>query len=125
MAADQLNFGLFTYVDDNALSWNARGEDNTIIATVSGATAKGAHPRFPRTNRRWTKRHAIFQDATTFRTKTVTMYTPAAYTAAVVGTTTLALHVPGETTTVNYVCVAKNPERQPGSRQSPSLADHT
>jgi hypothetical protein len=124
MAADQKNFNLFTYVDDNAVSWNKKGEDNAIINTLSGSSAKGAHPMWPRRNRRWQARTITYQDPTTFRTKRVVFYTAAAFAAIVLNTGTIALHVEGETATVTYTAVAKNAEKQPGSKQSPSLADH-
>jgi hypothetical protein len=124
MPADQLNFGLFTYVDDNGVSWNKRGEDNSIINTIDGSSAFGGHPRWPKETRRFHTRKARYVDATTFRSKTVVIYTVAAYAALTTGTSTLALHVPGETATVTYTLAEKIPEKQPGASAVRQLGDH-
>ncbi len=124
MPADQLNFGLFTYVDDNGVSWNKRGEDNAAINTIDGSSAFGGHPHWPAENRRFRTRKVRYVDSTTFRSKQVVIYTAAAYAAITVGTSTLALHVPGETATVTYTAAAKIPEKQPGASAVRQLADH-
>ena len=124
MPADQRNFGLFTYVDDNAVSWNKRGEDNTVLNAVDGSTAFGAHPRWPKESRRFHTRKVRYVDGTTFRSKTVVMYTAAAYAAITLGTSTVALHVEGETATVTYTAAEKIPEKQPGASAVRQLADH-
>jgi hypothetical protein len=123
--ADQLNFNTFTYVDDNAASWNVRGEDSSILNAVNGSTAFGGHPHWPRESRRFHVRKARYVDSTTFRSKTIIVYTPTAFAALTVGTSTLALHVPGNTATVTYTLAAKIPERQPGAAASRQLTDHT
>ncbi len=124
MPADQRNYNLFTYVDDSAASWNVRGEDSTILAAVNGATAFGGHPHWPRNSPRFHTRKARYVDATTFRSKTIIVYTPTAFAALTVGSSTLALHVEGETATVTYTLAAKVPERQPSSAAARQLADH-
>ncbi len=124
MPADQRNFGLFTYVDDNGVSWNKRGEDNAAINAIDGSSAFGGHPRWPKESRRYHTRKARYVDPTTFRSKQVVIYTAAAYAALVAGTSTLALHVEGETATVTYTLAEKIPEKQPGASAVRQLADH-
>lgn len=123
MAADQTNFQTFTYVDDNGVSWNKRGEDNTILAAVDGSAAFGGHPTFIESSR-MRVRKIIYRDGTTFRTKTVIFYTAAAYAAIIVGTSTLALHVGGETATVTYTAFKKIPEKQPSVGAARQVVDH-
>jgi len=124
MAADQLNYNLFTYVDDNGASWNKRGEDNTVLAAVNGATAFGAHPTWPSASRRYHVRSIIYQDPTTFRTKRVIFYTAAAFAAITTGTSTLAIHVPGNTAAVTYTARIKVAEKQPGVGAARQDVDH-
>jgi hypothetical protein len=111
-------------VDDNGVSWNKRGEDNAAINTIDGSSAFGGHPRWPKETRRFHTRKGRYVDATTFRSKTVIFYTAAAYAAVTTGTSTLALHVEGETATVTYTLAEKIPEKQPGSAAVRQLADH-
>lgn len=124
MAADQLNFDLFTYVDGGGVSWNKRGESNSIINTVDGSSAFGAHPNWGRETPRHRTRKIIYRDSTTFRTKTVIFYTAAAQAAVVLGTDVLALHVPGETATVNYTAYKTIDEKRPAVGAARQLADH-
>ena len=123
MAADQKNFQVFTYVDDNGVSWNKRGEDNAVLNAVDGSSAFGAHPTW-QDRPRMRARRIQYVDATTFRSKAAIFYTAAAYAAITVGTSTLALHVEGETATVTYTARKKIPERQPGVGAARQLADH-
>jgi hypothetical protein len=70
-------------------------------------------------------RKIIYQDPTTFRTKTVIFYTAAAWTAVALGTDTIAFPVEGETTAVNYTAVKRVGERQPAAAAPRQLIDHT
>lgn len=124
MTADQLNYDLFTYVDNSGTSWNKRGESNTIINTVDGSAAFGTHPAWGRETPRHRTRKIIYRDPTTFRTKTVIFYTAAAAAAVAIGTDTLALHVPGETGTVSYTAYKFVPEKQPAIGAARQLIDH-
>src|SRR5436190_24390834 len=99
MAADQKNFQLFKYVDDNGVSWNKRGEDNAALNAVNGSAALGAFPVWE-DSPRMKVRTITYRDPTTFRQKKVIFYTAAAFAAVVVGTDTLALHVEGNSATV-------------------------
>lgn len=123
MAADQKNFQLFTYVDDNGVSWNKRGEDDTNRGAVDGHAAFGAHPNWGRETPRHSVRKIVYQDATTFRTVRVIFYTAAAYAAVALGDI-LAIHIEGEVAAVNYNAIKKIPERQPGAAAARQLADH-
>jgi hypothetical protein len=124
MAAQQKNMGLFTYLDDNAQSWNKRGELDAIRNAVDGSTAFGAHPNWGRESKRHSVRKAIYQDGTTFRTKTIIVYTPTAMAALTTGTSTLSFMVEGEATAVVYTLAKKVGERQPSAAAARNLADH-
>lgn len=124
MAADQRNIGLFTYVDDNAVSWNKRGEQETVRQAVDGSTAFGAHPNWGRETTRHSVRKILYQDPTTFRSKMVIFYTTTAWNAVALGTDTLAFPVEGETAAVNYTAIKRIPERQPRAAAPKQLADH-
>jgi hypothetical protein len=125
MVAQQKNMGLFSYTDDNAQVWNKRGELDAIRNAVDGSTAFGAHPNWGRESRRHSVRKAIYQDGSTFRTKTIIVYTPTAFAALVVGTATLTFMIEGETTGIVYTLAKKVAERQPSAAAARNLADHT
>jgi hypothetical protein len=123
MAADQKNLAYYTYVDDNATTWNKRGFTDTARAGLDGSTAFTAGAPVWINTKRKHVRTAIFVDPTTFRTVEVIVYTAAAF-AAITGATTLAVHVPGETATVTYSLSEKKAEKQPVAKASRQLADH-
>lgn len=123
MAADQKNFNLFTYVDDNGVSWNKRGEVDAARNAVDGNSAFGNHPNWGRESHRHSVRKIVYTDSTTFRSKVAIFYTAAAYAAVALGDV-IAVHVEGETATVNYAASKKIPERQPGQIAARQLADH-
>jgi len=125
MAADQRNFQLFSYVDDGGAVWNKRGVLNTAINAVDGSTTFTAgKPTFPRSSKRYHTRQAIFYDPTTFRTIRFTVFTAAAMAAIIATPPTIAIHVEGETATVNYLLSDTIPERQPKAKATRQLADH-
>ncbi len=124
MAAEQKNFGLFTYLDDNGTSWNKRGELDAIRNAVDGSTAAGAHPAFGKETRRHRTRKAIYQDPTTFRTKTCIIYTPTAYAALTVASSTLSFKVEGNTAAVVYTLAELKPESPLTAFSPRNLADH-
>jgi len=123
MPADQRNFQLFTYVDDNGVSWNKRGELDAARNAVDGNAPFGNHPNWGRVTSRHKPRTIIYQDATTFRTKEVIFYTSAAYNLVALGDI-IAFHVEGEVAAVNYAAIRKVPERQPAAAGTRQLADH-
>lgn len=124
MPADQKNMQLYTYVDDNSVSWNKRGEAEPVRQAVDGSTAFGSHPNWGRETRRHSVRKIIYQDPTTFRTKSVIFYTAAAWAAVALGTDTLAFSVEGLAAAVTYTAIKKVPERQPSAAAARQLADH-
>lgn len=124
MAANQVNYQVFTYVDDNAATWNKRGELDAAVNAIDGSSALTAGARvWPKRTRRYHTREAVFQDPTTFRTKKIIVYTSAAF-AALTGSSTLAVNVPGNTAAVTYNLVEKIGEKQPIGRGTRQLADH-
>jgi hypothetical protein len=125
MAVEQRNFQLYTYVDGNGVSWNKRGEASAPRNAIDGhAVFVGGQPAWGRETRRHRVRKVIFRDPTTFRTKTAVIYTPTAFNAVVLGTTTLAELIEGETGTVNYVAYAQIEEKQPSVGAARQLAEH-
>lgn len=123
MAANQRNFEMFTYVDDNATNWNKRGELDTALNAIDGSAALTAGAPVWIDSARKHTRKAVFSDATTFRTKKVTIYTPTAF-AALSGASTLNVPVEGETAAVVYTLIQKIGEKQPTARTTRKLADH-
>jgi len=124
MPAEQRNIGKFEYVDNGGTSWNKRGELDAIRNAVDGNAAFGAFPNFGPESPQHRVRKIIYQDPTTFRTKTVIFYTQAAFDAIVLGTDTLSWHVEGETAAVAYTAGARIEEKL-GSVLAPrNLADH-
>lgn len=126
MAADQKNFQLFKYVDDDGTSWNKRGEVEAVRQAVDGSAAAGAFPvwRDARSGRGYRARRIVYQDPTTFRTKNVIFYTAAAYAAVVLQTDTISFPVEGVVTAVAYTAIRKLPEHKPGVGASRMLSDH-
>jgi hypothetical protein len=124
MAVEQKNFQTFTYVDDNGVSWNKRGEAEGVRNAVDGSSALGAHPNWSRSTRRHSPRKIIYQDGTTFRTKTVLFYTAAAYNAITIGTSTLTFVIEGSATGVVYTAIKKVAERQPSAAAARQLGEH-
>jgi hypothetical protein len=116
---------LFTYTDNDSIDWNKRGELDAVRNAVDGSTAFGGNPTWARESRRNHVRKIIYQDATTFRTKTLVFYTAAAFDAIVLGTDSLSFPVEGETTAVLYVAREKIPEKKPGVGAARNLSDHT
>lgn len=122
MAQDSRNTNLFTYHDDNGTVWNARGELQTAVNAIDGSTALTAGSPVWLDSKRRSTRKAVFYDPATFRTKRVVVFTPTAF-AAITGTSTLAVPVPGSATSVTYSLSQKIPERQPVAKTSRNLAD--
>jgi hypothetical protein len=124
MAANQTNFQIFSYTDDNAAVWNKRGELDASVNALDGSTVLTAgKPLWPRASARYHTRYAVFQDPTTFRTKRIVVYTPAAF-AALTGASTLNVNVPGNVAAVSYTLIEKIAEKQPVAHSTRQLADH-
>lgn len=120
--ANQKNFEVFTYEDDNGDLWNKRGELDAAVNGIDGSAAlTPGEPVWLDTPRRRTRK-AVFYDPQTFRTKTITVYTPAAF-AAITGATTLAVHLPGNVAPDVYSLSAKIAEKQPVAKTTRKLPD--
>ena len=125
MPAVQRNFDYFSYDSDDATSYCLRGDDDWGNDADSGGSACAGEPAYGRATRRRAPRYAIFRDPTTFRTFRGVVFTPAAYAALTVGTSTHDVSVPGLTAPVTYTLVKKVPEKIPSTvvgRQDP---DHS
>ena len=123
MAANQRNFQMFSYTDDNATVWNKRGQVDASINAIDGSTVlTGGAPVWIDTKRK-RARFAVWQDPTTFRTVRTVIYTPAAF-AALDSTSTINVNVPGEVAAVAYGLAEKVAEKQPVAKATSQLADH-
>lgn len=111
MPADQRNFNYSAYVSDDGNTYALKADQAWISNTDSGSASPAGHPGYGRKTRNRQPRTATYRDPTTFRTVTEPVFTPTAYAALTVGTSTLAVHVPGETATVTYTLDRKLPER--------------
>lgn len=124
MAANQRNYQVFTYVDNDGNTWNKRGTLDAAINAIDGSAALTAGARvWIDTGRKKHTRKAVFFDPTTFRTVRFTVYTAAAF-AAITGTTTVAINVPGNTAAVTYSLSEKIDEKNPVAKSTRQLADH-
>jgi hypothetical protein len=124
MVANQRNFQVFTYTDNQGNVWNKRGEQDAAVNAIDGSTALTAGARmFPAATRRYHTRAAIFQDPSTFRTKRITIYTVAAF-AALTGASTLAVNVPGNVAAVTYNLSQLIDEKKPVAKAARQLTDH-
>jgi hypothetical protein len=115
MPADQRNFNYSAYLSDDATTYCLKADQSWITNTAdSGSAACAGAVAYGRATKRRAPRKFIYRDPTTFRTVTVPVFTPTAYLAATIGDT-IAVHVPGETATVDYGLVKKVPERIPST----------
>lgn len=113
MAQDSPNRKFWTYVDNHGTHWNKMGKIDAGCNAIDGSTAATAGlQNFPRQTRRYAARKAVFQDPATFRTAVCIMYTSAA-AAALTGTSTLAVNVPGLATPITYNFQELLPEKTP------------
>ena len=124
MPAVQRNFDYFSYDSDDGNSYCLRGDEDWGGNGDSGGSACAGEPAYGRATRRRAPRKAIFRDPTTFRTFTGVVYTPAAYSALTIGTSTVDVSVPGLTGTVEYTLVKKVPEKIPSTVVGRQDIDH-
>ena len=124
MAGAAKNFSLYTYVDGGGQSWNIRGEKDPVRNAVDGSAGPGAHPGWGRTSARHSPRRIVYQDGTTFRTKTIITYTAAADAAITVGSSTLSWPIEGEVTAIVYTAKKRIAEKLPSALAGPNLAEH-
>lgn len=123
MAANQKNSNLFTYTDDNGTAWNLRGPIDGAINAIDGSSALSAGAPVWLNSPRRRARHVIYYDPSTFRTVRFPVFTAAAF-AAIDGTVTLDVNVPGEAGAVTYQLSQKVSEKQPVGKTSRNLIDH-
>lgn len=127
MTATQRNFNYSQYLSDDGTTYCLKAAQEWISAAGNpgGSAACSANPAYGRASSRRAPRKAIYRDATTFRTVTVPVFTPTAYAALDVGSSTLAVFIPGEAGSVTYTLVKKVAERIPSTvvgRQDPDHA---
>jgi hypothetical protein len=125
MAADQRNLQMFLYTDDDTNQWNVMMDNGADCASVNPTrtgfdTSKQVWDRQTRRNH---VRKAVFQDPTTFRTRSCVIADPTDF-AAINAATTIAVHVPGETATVTYELKEKVAERKARAKTSRNEPDH-
>lgn len=111
MAADQRNFAYSQYVSDDGNTYCMKADANWIASGASGSAACTTQANYGRRTNRRKPRLAIYVDPTTFRTVTEPVFTPTAYAALTVGSSTQSIHVPGETAAVTYTLKAKVGEK--------------
>jgi len=125
MAADQINFGYSQYVSGDGNTYCMKSTAEWTANADSGGAACSGRSGYGRASRNRSPRMAIYQDATTFRTYRRPVFTSTDFDALTIGTSTVAVHVPGETATVTYTLVAKIGEKLPSTAlKGPSRPDH-
>jgi len=125
MAVAQLNYDYFAYESDDGTTYCKRSDDDWGNDAASGGAACAGAVAWGGDSRRRSTRKAIFRDPTTFRTRTLPVFTAAAYAALTVGTDTLTVAIPGSATAATYTLVKKVPEKVPSTvvgRQDPDHA---
>jgi hypothetical protein len=126
VAANEDNFVYSTYVSDDGRSYSMRSLSSWAGSATSGGTTSSANPLYGTRTRRRSPRMARFVDLTAAgRTLNLPVFTPAAYTAMVPGTTTFTRAVRGEAGLKTYTLVKLTPERVPGHVISSSAAQGT
>ena len=123
--AVQRNWNYFAYASDDGTTYSLRADQDWGNNATSGGVVAAGQPPYGRATTRRSPRRLLFRDPATFRTFSGPAFTAAAYNAAVVGTTTVAVPVPGNAAPVTYTLVKKEPERIPSTvvgRQDPDHA---
>jgi hypothetical protein len=123
--AVQRNFDYFAYVSDDSTTYCLRADDDWGNNSASGGAACAGAVAYGRATSRRAPRKAIYRDPQTFRTVTEPVFTPTAYAALTVGTSTLLVAVPGLATTISYTLVKKVPERIPSTVVGRQDSDHS
>lgn len=108
------NFVWSDYVSDDGRTYAIRTLASWQSNAASGCTATSTNPAYGHQSRRRHVRKAVFVDAAApGRKVTVPVCTPTAYTALVVGTTTMARGTRGEAAAVTFTLDSKIPEKVP------------
>lgn len=124
MPADQRNFAYSDYLGDDAVHYCVKADANMVALAATGGAACTTAISYGRDTTRRHKRSATYQDPTTFRTVKTPIFTPTAFAALVVGTSTVAIHVPGNTATVSYTLVKLDAEKRPRTVIGRTDPDH-
>lgn len=124
MAVAQRNFDYFAYESDDGTTYCLRGDEDWGNAAASGGSACAGEPAYGPASPRRSPRYALFRDPTTFRTFKSPVYTPDAYAALTVGTSTFNQAIPGSASAQAYTLVKKIPEQIPSTVVGRQLGDH-
>lgn len=124
MPADQRNFAYSDYLSDDAVHYCVKADANMIALAATGGAVCTNGIAYGRDTTRRHKRSATYRDLTTFRTVKTPIFTPTAFAALVVGTSTIAVHVPGETATVTYTLTQLQAEKRPSTVIGRTDPDH-
>jgi hypothetical protein len=126
VAANEDNFAYSTYVSDDGRSYAVRTLSFWAALAASGGTTTSANPLYGRESRRRHVRKAKFADLTASgRFVTLPVFTAAAYTALVPGTTTISRSIRGEAAAKTYTLVKLIPEAVPSHVITSSAAQGT
>jgi len=124
MPLPQRNFEYYAYDSDDGTSYCLKADEFWGDAAGHGGSACAGEPAYGSSTTRRHPRKAIYQDPTTFRTISGPVFTPAAYAALTVGTSTLSVAVHGSATAVTYTLRKKVPEAVPSTVKGMSVLDH-
>lgn len=117
------NFVYSDYVSDDGRTYSLRTISAWAAAAASGGTSSSTNPLYGRESRRRSVRKVRFIDAAVpGRSVTLPVFTPTAYAAITVGTTTFARGVRGEAAAVTFTADKKIPERVPSHAIKSSAA---
>lgn len=124
MPLNQRNFNYFSYDSDDGNSYCVRGDTEWGNTAASGGSACAGEPAYGRASSRRHLRYATFQDPTTYRTFRGIVYTPAAYAALVIGSSTFDVTVADSATPVTYTLKSKTPEKVMSTVSGQQVLDH-
>lgn len=114
MAGAADNFVYSDYVSDDGNTYSVRTISTWASLALSGGTSTSAHTQYGRESKRRSVRKFRFVDATVpGRFVTLPVFTPTAYAAGTVGTSTMTRSVRGVATAVTFTLDKKIPERVP------------
>jgi hypothetical protein len=118
--ATQRNFKWYRYTDRDSRTWAIRADAEAGDNAAFGLTAFDAtDPPFGPQSRRHAPLRAVYQDATTFRTRVVVVGNPTATLPL-----TLNVSIPGDGATVTYNLSGTLPEKLQKPKASRNLIDH-
>jgi hypothetical protein len=117
------NYVYSDYVSDDGNTYSLRTISTWAAAALSGGTSTSTHPLYGRESRRRAPRKFRFVDASVpGRFVTLPVFTPTAYAAGVIGTSTFARGVRGEAAAVTFTLDQKIGEKVPSHTIKSSAA---